>query len=177
MSRSPLHVATAHAVEAFEAAVAAGHTPDLAEFAPPAGDPYRPRVLAELIRVDLEYCWRAGRPVAFDDYRHRFPDAFSPTTLPELAFEEYRLRRHAGEDVRPDEYAARYGVSVSDWELIPPGSLAVRYRTRFLPSNDATAIVVRPQPQLGTDGPQPAPAVIRWPSDQVNPSKHAGGDA
>ena len=124
MPPSFLHVASAHAVEEFESAVAAGRSPDLAAFAPLAGDPHRPRVLTELIRVDLEYGWRRGRPVPLSDYRHRFPDAFTPDTLPDLTFEEYRLRRDAGEPVTPAEYAAAYRVDVRRWELLPAGSLA-----------------------------------------------------
>ena len=80
MSPAREYVTAAHAVEQFESAVAAGRAPDLAEFAPPTDDPSRPGVLAELIRVDLEYGWRDGRPVSLDDYRRRFPDAFTAVT-------------------------------------------------------------------------------------------------
>ena len=148
----PTDVAAAHAVEAFESAIATGAATDLAHFAPAASDPDRGPVLAELIRVDLEYRWRAGEPTPLDDYRSRFPEAFTRSTLPDLAFEEYRLRRFAGESVQPAEYQVKYGIVASDWGLFPAGSLAVQYRHRPTPPNDATAVIVRPRSRTPAGG-------------------------
>jgi len=133
------------AVEAFEVAISSGGKPDLADFAPKEQNPARASILAELIRVDLEYGWRSGRPIALEDYSRRFPEAFTAATLPELTFEEYRLRRDAGQDALPGDYAIRYGVDTGHWPLFPSGSIALRYgvRTRS-PQNDATAVIAGP---------------------------------
>src|SRR5207244_5625949 len=60
-----------------------------------------------------------GQPTPLDDYRRRFPALFAnPDSAQAVAFEEYRLRRQAGERPAPAEYEACYGVDTSDW---PPG--------------------------------------------------------
>ena len=59
---------------------------------------HRPVPLRELVRVDLEYSWTNGRPRSLEDYRNQFPQLFqNPEDLRALAFEEYRLRRQAGQ--------------------------------------------------------------------------------
>ncbi len=141
---SELRRTAAHAVEAFESALASGRPARPDDFAPPPGDPARGVALVELIRVDLEYHWRAGRPVRLDDYRRQFPEAFTGPAVQGLAFEEYRLRRDAGHDVRPAEYARAYGVDTRGWQLFPPGSLAVLFRDRTPPPGAATAVICRP---------------------------------
>src|SRR5262245_20897675 len=104
-------------VAAFEAARAAGSDADLADFLParaagsdadladflPARDhPLYLAVLRELVRVDLELSWEGDAPRALADYRARFPELFvDRPTLAAVAFEEYRLRRAAGQNPSP----------------------------------------------------------------------------
>jgi serine/threonine protein kinase/Tfp pilus assembly protein PilF len=88
---------------------------DLAEFLPPAGHPLRAEVLCELVRVDLEYGWRQGRPTPLADYVERFPTLQNDRGFAEIAFEEFRLRRQAGEEVGGEEYRQRWGVDISGW--------------------------------------------------------------
>jgi serine/threonine protein kinase/Flp pilus assembly protein TadD len=103
-------------VGAFEAAWASGRPPDPAHFLPPESDPQFLPVLAELIRVDLEFRRRGGEAARLDGYRATFPALFAEASLVrELAFEEYRLRARAGERTHPREYAARYGIDTSGW--------------------------------------------------------------
>jgi hypothetical protein len=84
-------------IEAFETAQARGETPALAAFLPEAPHPLYRAVLSELIRVDLEYSWKRGRPKRVEDYRLLFPDLFEDAAAARaIAFEEYRLRRQAG---------------------------------------------------------------------------------
>lgn len=100
-------------VEAFEAAAYEGD-PDLADFLPPAGHPKFQAILAELIRADLEFAWKRGDERRLEGYRERFPALFTnPVTARELAAEEFRLRRSAGEDPDPLEYRARFGLDLS----------------------------------------------------------------
>ena len=101
---------------------------ELDPFAPPPGDPERPAVLAELIRLALEFGWDRGRPRSVAEYRARFPELESrPKSVADIAFEEFRLRSRAGENVDPGEYA-RQGVNLDYWPetlaAMPPTAMA-----------------------------------------------------
>ncbi len=129
----------AHRVDAFEDALARDSTADLAEFLPAPGDADYGPTLAELIRVDMERAWFAGRPQRLDDYRRRFPDAFARhDVLAAVAFEEYRQRRLVGETVLPNDYHRRLGVTVGDWPNIPPGSRAMTVPVRSTKTDSDT---------------------------------------
>lgn len=98
-------------IEAFESAFAADAAADLANFLPQTDHPLRLPVLEELVRIDLEHHWRRGEPRWLEDYFHRFPELYETSAaIRTLAFEEYRLRRRAGEPVLADEYRARFGI-------------------------------------------------------------------
>src|SRR5262249_31633838 len=85
-------------VEAFEEAHARDGHADLARFLPPAGHPLRLGVLLELVCIDLEHGWVAGRPTPVGDYRRRFPELFeAPEAVRDVLFEDYRLRVQAEE--------------------------------------------------------------------------------
>jgi eukaryotic-like serine/threonine-protein kinase len=103
-------------VEAYESALAREGRVDLADFLPAADNPEYLAILCELVRVDLEYSWRVGRRNRLDHYRERFPELFSDRRwVQEIAFEEFRLRRQAGEDPSPIEYRRRFGAATLDW--------------------------------------------------------------
>jgi serine/threonine protein kinase/tetratricopeptide (TPR) repeat protein len=103
-------------VEAYESARARGDRVDLAGFLPPPDHPEYLPILCELVRVDLEYSWQDGRPNRLDHYRGRFPELFQDRRwVQEIAFEEFRLRRQAGEDPSPLEYRRRFGADTLDW--------------------------------------------------------------
>lgn len=102
-------------VIAFESARADGQA-DLIRFLPPPSDPRRPRVLVELICIDLEIGWEHGQPTPLTDYRQRFPEAFDDRIGREqIVFEDYRQRIRAGQDPVAAEYAQRFDVSTDDW--------------------------------------------------------------
>src|SRR3989442_5549810 len=85
---------------AFEVAAACGTPADPAEFLPDLDHPLYAAVLRELLRVDLEFAWGRGEPRRVEDYRERFPAAFAdPAAVHDLAREEYRLRKAAGEQL------------------------------------------------------------------------------
>jgi len=51
-----------------------------------------------------------------EDYRSSFPELFRDReSLHAITFEEYRLRRQAGEDATPAEYERRFGVDATSW--------------------------------------------------------------
>src|SRR6266852_3598319 len=105
-------------VETFEEAYARDGVADLADFLPEREHPLFGPVLVELIRVDLDLGWLHGRPRPLQDYLRRFPELFAAANhLSDIAFEEHRLRRRAGENSLPAEYRARYGVNVSSWPV------------------------------------------------------------
>ena len=84
-------------------------------------------MLAELIRIDLEYGWQHGRPKPLEDYLQEFPDLAKDSEFwPQIAFEEYRLRRQAGEKISPQEYGTRFDIEVdndrgSEWRMSSTG--------------------------------------------------------
>src|SRR5688572_8429711 len=103
-------------VEAFERARGAGGAIDLGPFAPPPEDPHYQPVLLELVRVDLEVGWMEGRPTPLETYLERFPALRDDAeALAALTFEEFRLRRQAGNAATPEEYAQRHGVDPTKW--------------------------------------------------------------
>src|SRR5690349_4540461 len=107
-------------VAAYEAARSGSDQADPGAFLPPPEDPLYGEVLQEIIRVDLEYGWRSGHGRRLEDYAAAFPHLFQDArALAEIAFEEYRLRRLAGENVSPAEYAQRFRLNTADW---PDGS-------------------------------------------------------
>jgi serine/threonine protein kinase len=82
---------------------------DLAAFVPRADDPLRPVALCELIKADVEFRWRRGRPVRIEEYLGRFPELGPAHELPPgLLFEEYRVRQRHGDRPPLDEYQARF---------------------------------------------------------------------
>jgi serine/threonine protein kinase/lipoprotein NlpI len=112
-------------IEAFESACAASRAVAITDFLPADDDEIYGRVLAELIRVDLERAWQAKRPKRLEDYEPRHPALFADVALlTDVAYEEYRLRRLSGEAVSCQDYALRYGVNTEGWEAQPPRSSA-----------------------------------------------------
>ncbi len=103
-------------VSAFETAHVRGAAEDLADFLPSSQHPQYLEILCEIVRIDLEFHWRGGRPRRLADYSEKFPELFaSRQTLEAVCFEEYRLRRLAGEAVSPREYQQRYGLDTGIW--------------------------------------------------------------
>ena len=103
-------------VEAYESTRARDGRGDLDPFLPDPDHPEYLAILCELIRVDLEYSWQDGRRNRLDHYRGRFPELFRERQwVQEIAFEELRLRRQAGEDTSPLEYRRRFGADTLDW--------------------------------------------------------------
>ena len=111
-------------IDAFEEARRIDPDVDLASFLPPREHPRYLPSLAELIRVELDQDWSAGSAKPLADYCARFPElATDPRLMQEIAFEEYRLRREAGQQVTPDEYRERFNVDASGWQPAPAASV------------------------------------------------------
>src|SRR3954465_14284692 len=101
-------------IEAFEAARAPAPPAAPAPFPPPPDHPLYVAVLEELIRIDLEQHWLRGEARWLEDYLRRFPRLLEASaSVRTLAFEEFRLRRRAGQAPPTDEYHLRFGIDVS----------------------------------------------------------------
>jgi len=125
-------------VAAFESAHARGGA-DPAAFAPPHGHPRRATVVCELVRTDLEFAWDAGTERRLEEYRDRFPELFAdPALLRAVAWEEYRLRRAAGERPTRAEYRARFGIDLD----VPDGPPT----TCVTPTPGVTSVLRMPEP-------------------------------
>jgi len=139
-------------VRAFERAYARRGGADPAAYLPPDGHPLHAAVLRELVRVDLEYGWERGRPKDLAEYQSDFPGlAADGDGLREIAFEEFRLRRLAGQNPSPDEYLTRYGVRLDP--------AAVRFRaTGAAPhGDDGHSLALPPYQGGGSPGHPEAP--------------------
>jgi hypothetical protein len=91
-------------LEPFESAAEEGTAPEIADFLPDRSHPKYGAVLRELVRIDLEFAWARGEDRRIEDYVKRFPALLTdPAALADVALEEYRQRRAAGEDPDPAE--------------------------------------------------------------------------
>ena len=102
-------------------------------------------VLRELVRIDLEFNWAGGRRKSLEEYQASFPELFRDReSLGAIAFEEYRLRRQAGEDATPAEYERRYGLDVTSWPNLPVADSAKESATTAGPHDSLTSTDDRP---------------------------------
>lgn len=103
-------------IRAFEADYQNGLSVQLQDYLPDPVHPLYRSILAELVRVDLEFRWSQGKGKRVEDYLSLFPRSqVDEETLRGLAFEEYRLRRQAGEKPSPAEYLERFGLEIGIW--------------------------------------------------------------
>jgi hypothetical protein len=108
-------------VEAYEAAQSHNGQANLAEFLLKPEHPLYLVVLRELVRVDMEYGWQYGKPHYLEEYLHTFPLlAAHPDALHDVGFEEFRLRKQAGQRVVRSEYQQRFGIDTACWPLFIP---------------------------------------------------------
>jgi serine/threonine protein kinase/Flp pilus assembly protein TadD len=130
--------------DAFAAALERDPAADLAAFLPPRDHVLYLATLGELVRADLAHAWAAERPRRLPEYLSRFPVLLEcRALLAAVAREEYRLRRAAGEDATPDEYAAKFRLDTSGWEQPDPDEPP---RTMLV----ATAVVSAAPPIVNT---------------------------
>ena len=114
-------------VEEFESSRERIPSVDVADFMPPDSDKYYLPIGAELLRVDLQSSWEHGVPVSLAEYQRRFPRILSDRDhRADLAFEEYRMRRIAGEQVDPSEYAAAYEINTDGWPQVHDSTVRIR---------------------------------------------------
>ncbi len=109
-------------LESYELVRRQGRPLSLGAFAPPLGHPQRRESIVELVSVDMEYSWAQGQGNRVEDYQTLFPDDLrGGECLQQVAFEEYRLRRLAGECVARREYVERLAIPTDSWVEVPVG--------------------------------------------------------
>jgi eukaryotic-like serine/threonine-protein kinase len=110
-------------VEAYESAHeecsrSSGQSINLLDYLPAVGSALYQEVAAELVRIDMEHSWNQGEKKRLADYRAILPDVFcSQDVLGQVAYEEYRLRALAGENVSIDQYGSQYGIPIDQLSL------------------------------------------------------------
>jgi serine/threonine protein kinase len=126
-------------VEAFVAAWdAAAEPPELAAFLPAGPAALRRLALVELVKVDLERRWLKRRaPRLIEAYLEAHPELVAERFPADLIYEEYHVRKQAGDSVAPQAYFERF-----------PKQAAELGRLLGLEAADRTTSVVR--------GPRPA---------------------
>jgi eukaryotic-like serine/threonine-protein kinase len=96
-------------LERFIATWDSGREPALADFLPPEPPGHRRVVLVELIKVDLEQRTTRGQPKRLETYVADFPELLENGEPPcDLIYEEYHIRRTAGDNVAPRDYYQRF---------------------------------------------------------------------
>lgn len=97
-----------------------GQPPRLGEFLPPQPPALRRMALVELIKVDLESRWRQPawrKPL--EEYLDEFPELQDEGDIPcDLIYEEFHVRRHAGDDVSRDDYFRRFPRQAAELERL-----------------------------------------------------------
>ena len=116
-------------VDALLAAWQAESPPRLADYLPAAPARARRVVLIELIKVDLEQRYaRPGLRRRLEDYAEECAELGPLDALPcDLIYEEYQIRRQAGETLDPQEYFQRFPAQAP--ELIALLGLDAPYAT------------------------------------------------
>lgn len=104
-------------LEAFHAAWDEGTPPVLQEFLGDSSPSMRDLLSVELIKVDIERRWEAGLRRMLEDYRSEVPD-FDRLVTAALIFEEYHIRKQAGDEVQPTEYFRRFPRHAAELERL-----------------------------------------------------------
>ena len=101
----------------FEQALHTSDGVDLRDYLPSKEHPYFAETAIELILIDMENSWSKGKQRSVPDYVDILADLVDDESfLSCVAHEEFRQRRRAGEKVRPEDFAQRYGISTDDWD-------------------------------------------------------------
>lgn len=101
-------------LERFIATWDGGGEPTLVDFLPAEPPAHRRMVLVELVKVDLEQRTQRGRQKPLETYSSEFPELLENGEPPcDLIYEEYHIRRTAGDSVAPRDYYERFPKSAA----------------------------------------------------------------
>lgn len=135
----------AQRLERFIATWEGGGEPTLAEFLPTEPPSHRRFVLVELIKVDLEQRTTKGKEKRLPDYVAEYPELIEQKTGEpscDLIYEEFHIRRGAGQPVTLAEYCMRYPKSAAALKRLM-GTEGVSVTTQmFSPAKKVVGIAV-----------------------------------
>lgn len=87
--------------------------PSIVDYLPDAAAALRTELIPELIKLDLELRWQQGLRRLVEDYADDIPELASLMSV-DLVFEEYHIRKTAGDRVSPTEYFRRFPSMARD---------------------------------------------------------------
>jgi serine/threonine protein kinase len=87
--------------------------PSIVDYLPKSEAALRSQLIPELIKLDLELRWQQGLRRLVEDYSDEVPDLLMLMTV-DLVFEEYHIRKTAGDRVSPTEYFKRFPSMARD---------------------------------------------------------------
>ncbi len=105
--------------------------PDLAEFLPPGPAALRRLTLVELVKLDLDYRLARGLARPVEEYVDEFPELAEPGLPCDLLYEDYQLRRRAGQDVQPNDYYRRFPGRAAELARLLGGTAPTRSTAAF----------------------------------------------
>lgn len=113
---------------------------DIGGFLPATGERLRPLAILELVKCDLDHCWRDGRGLVIEEYLKRLPELRdNPELLAVLIAEEFRVRQQYGDQPNLSGYRIRF----------PDHYAAVEQRCRD--QNYKTQVAPMPPPPIARD--------------------------
>ena len=118
--------------------------PNLAQHLPPEGDGMRRIVLVELIKVDLEYRAQNNSQQTIKNveaYANEFQELCADGRFPsDLIYEEYHVRKTAGDEVRAEEYLRRFPENADELRRLLPIETSTISTAMFRAKRGAQAI-------------------------------------
>jgi serine/threonine protein kinase len=114
-------------LEAFARAwEAGGSPPDVAAFLPSDPPAVRRLVLVELVKLDLEHRLQRGQDRPLEDYLRSLPELADPGPPADLLYEDYHLRKRAGQAVEPKDYFNRFPARADELARLLGGTASTR---------------------------------------------------
>ncbi|HKB06148.1 MAG TPA: serine/threonine-protein kinase [Gemmataceae bacterium] len=117
----------------------AADPPDPAAFLPADMPEARRLALIEIIKLDLDYRLQRGLSRPLEDYLRAFPELAEGGLPCDLLYEDFHLRRQAGEAVTPSEYYRRFPAAANDLARLLGGTATAR-STCIAPAGNRIAL-------------------------------------
>jgi serine/threonine protein kinase len=105
--------------------------PDLADFLSAGPPNVRRLTLVELVKLDLEQRLQRGLDRPLEDYFAAFPELTEGGPPCDLLYEDYHLRKRAGETVSPSQYYQRFPQRAAELARLLGGTASTRSTSVF----------------------------------------------
>jgi serine/threonine protein kinase len=131
-------------LEAFARAWESG-PPDLADFLPAGPPNVRRLTLVELIKFDVDQRLQRGLDRRLEEYFAAFPELVAGGPPCDLLYEDFHLRKRAGETVSPSQYYQRFPERAAELARLLGGTASTRSTSVF---GVRVSVTVQPGEQL-----------------------------